>query len=356
MAETTGIEWAHSTVNIWEGCTKVSPACKHCYAETNSPVRAMETRIGEALQVEPSEDGKRRLKMWGVDGFRYETANWERELRRLNRRERHMREQFGEDHRRRRIFINSLSDTFEDWQGPVYRLEDGKPVVVAQSLDGVRQRFFRVAEECTELDILLLTKRPENVLGMVPMLWAGSNDFARTVGKWPSHISIGATVESQEHADKRIPELLKVPAKVRFLSVEPLLGPIDFVLVKEEQDTLFGAQTVGANVLAGRVETRFRDGTTYLDQTVDERRIHWVIVGGESGKGARPMHPDWARAIRDQCVAAGVPFFFKQWGEWAPSPEIGLPYHFGDGDHAFRVGKRTAGRVLDGRTWDEVPR
>ena len=174
--------------------------------------------------------------------------------------------------------------------------------------------------------------------------------------QWPSHVWIGKTVEDQEHADKRIPELLKVPAKVRFLSVEPLLGPIDFVLVKEEQDALFGAQTVGANVLAGRVETRFRDGTTYLDQTVDERRIHWVIVGGESGKGARPMHPDWVRSIRDQCVSAGVPFFFKQWGEWAPSPEIGLPYHFEDGDHAFRIGKKTAGRLLDGREWNEVPR
>lgn len=324
MGTTTGIEWAHSTVNIWTGCTKISPGCKFCYAETNSPVRAMEARVGEASGVEPSAEGKRRLKMWGPSGFRYETANWERELRALNRRERHMREQFGTEHVRRRIFINSLSDTFEDWQGPVYKLEDANPVVVAQSLDDVRARFFRVAEECTELDILLLTKRPENVLRMVPIHWVS---FSRKKGScevvrsdWPSHVWIGTTAEDQEHADKRIPELLKVPAKVRFLSVEPLLGKVDLAFWLSRVD------------------------------------VNWVIVGGESGTNARPMHPDWVRSIRDTCQAAGVPFFFKQWGEWAPSPEIGLPYHFEDGDHAYRVGKKNAGRVLDGREWNEVPK
>lgn len=320
MGATTGIEWADATVNIWTGCAKVSPACKHCYAETNSPVRAMAVRIGEALQVEPSADGKRRLKMWGPNGFRYETSNWERELRALNRRERHMREQFGTEHVRRRIFINSLSDTFEDWQGPVYRLDEGKPVVVAQSLGDVRQRFFRVAEECTELDILLLTKRPENVRGMVPTHWVshsrkkGSCEFLDS--NWPSHVWFGTTVEDIAHKT-RIDELQNICASTRFLSIEPLLEDLG---------------------------------------TLDLTGIHWVIVGGESGAHARPMHPDWVRSIRDQCVAAGVPFFFKQWGEWAPSPEIGLPYHFEDGDHAFRIGKKTAGRLLDERTWEEQPK
>ena len=145
MGSTTGIEWADATVNTWEGCVEASPACKHCYARTNSSVRAMEMRIGEFLQVEPGADGKRRMKMWGVNGFRYETANWERELWRLNRRERHMREQFGAEHVRRRVFADSLSDTCEDWCGPGYRLEDGTPGVVARSLDNVRARFFQFA-------------------------------------------------------------------------------------------------------------------------------------------------------------------------------------------------------------------
>jgi len=265
----------------------------------------MEMRIGEALDVTPSEDGKHRMKMWGANGFRYETANWERELRRLNRRERHMREQFGAEHVRRRVFVNSLSDTFEDWQGPVYRLVDGKPVVVAQSLDNVRARFFQVAEECAELDILLLTKRPKNVKYMAPPHWY--------IAKWPSHIWMLTTVEDQEHADKRIPDLLKIPAKVRGLSVEPLLGPVDL-----DPPTCPSC---------GRHDTVWHEGTPFCKEHGDEMAfgtildpcsdatqsgVAWVIAGGESGRGARPMHPDWARSVRDQCIAAGVPFFFKQ--------------------------------------------
>lgn len=333
MGAETKIEWASSTVNVWEGCAKVSPACKHCYAETNSPVRAMEMRIGEALGVEPSADGKRRLKMWGPNGFRYETSNWEAQLRAMNRKA----QRIG---KRPRVFINSLSDTFEDWSGPVYRLDDGKPVVVAHSLDSVRARFFRVAEECTELDILLLTKRPKSVWRMVPQHWA--------CGEWPSHIWFGTTVEDQEHANKRIPELLKVPAKVRFLSVEPLLGPVDL----------------------GRVMAK--GGNSMVRRGPDETCVDWVIVGGESGTNARPMHPDWVRKVRDQCVAAGVPFFFKQWGEWVEGypPEQGLDIegyrdkftHTSDpAMNKYRrvgvrkVGKKNAGRVLDGELWSEVP-
>lgn len=325
MSGTTGIEWADATVNVWTGCTKVSPACKHCYAETDRSVLSLGARVR----------GK-GLPMWGVNGYRYETVNWERELWRLNRNARENR-QFVEagnlvdvpvSHDRPRVFINSLSDVFEDFTGDVYRLEDGKPVVVSQSLDNVRARFFRVAEECTELDILLLTKRPENILRMVPhMSWHGTNDFARTHCRVPPHVWIGTTVEDQDHADKRIPELLKVPAKVRFLSVEPLLGLVDL------------AQTYDVAPDNGGF-----------------RAISWVIVGGESGNGARPMHPDWVCSIRDQCVAAGVPYFFKQWGEFGPRV-VGSDREESTYTHVEmrQVGKKNAGRLLDGREWNEVP-
>jgi len=371
MGADTKIEWADATINVWEGCTKVSPACKNCYAETNSPVHAMEMRIGEALQVEPSADGKRRLKMWGVRGFRYETTNWEGQLRALNRKAKrgHIKlTDSGATFKRPRVFINSLSDTFEDWQGPVYRLVDGsvqknQAHIHAQSIEGLRKRFFQVAEECTELDLLLLTKRPENVLRMAPLHWLKMD------GKWPAWVWIGTTVEDQEHADKRIPELLKVPAKVRFLSVEPLLWKVDLGRTYEVSPANGGTLAYPLEVDDGQYG-----------------RIHWVIVGGESGTNARPMHPDWVRSIRDQCVSVGVPFFFKQWGEWTPDTPNGYRlenvalWNYKDADEwiylrdlqpdrrenwnehevgdvrMYKVGKKNAGRVLDGRTWDEVPR
>ncbi|MGH2556338.1 MAG: DUF5131 family protein, partial [Actinomycetota bacterium] len=172
-------------------------------------------------------------------------------------------------------------------------------------------------------------------------------------GAWPlRNVWLGTSVENQKWADVRIPKLLETPAAVRFLSCEPLLGPVTFL------------------------------GTTHW---LREGGIGWVIVGGESGPGARPMHPDWARSLRDQAVAADVPFFFKQWGEWAPcgplvqdpdfhgggyveTPEGGhtavgsftptSPYlrDLGEGAYASRLGKKAAGRELDGRAWNEWPR
>jgi protein gp37 len=329
----------------------------------------MEARIGEAVLPDVT-DAPPRLKMWGANGFRYETANWERELRALNRKAKrgHIKlTDNGAVFERPRVFINSLSDTFEDFTGDVYRLEDGKPVVVSQSLDDVRARFFRVAEECTELDLLLVTKRPEKVLGMVPPRWIASRVAAEhdaSLG-WPSHVWLGTTVEDQEHADKRIPELLKAPARVRFLSVEPLLGNVDLGRAFATYDR--NGEPNGRRCNA--------DGSD---------AISWVIVGGESGTNARPMHPDWVRRIRDQCVSAGVPFFMKQWGEWVSildrdndDPDWRYDYaitkrdqeHYrtinlaggqgfhGDRLHVMRkVGKKAAGRILDGRTWDEVPK
>jgi protein gp37 len=303
----TKIEWAHHTVNFWWGCAKVSLACMFCYAE----VLAKLFSRGKAT--------------WGPTGnrwIRHEAARRELYALDLDARERGVRE---------RVFINSMSDTFED----------------RDDLTEARERLWDACRNVSNLDILLLTKRPENIMEMVPLQWHV---------EWPAHVWIGTTVENRACADARIPVLLKVPARVRFLSCEPLLGPLDFSNVTKRSDAV---SQLGKKALDG---------------------IHWVIVGGESGGHARPMHPDWARSIQRQCEVVGVPFFFKQWGEWAPGECVRpgrdrLPtahwfdgWHFGtetakqseschadDAPDLYRVGKVAAGRLLDGVECSAVP-
>lgn len=233
----TNIEWCDHTVNFWWGCTKVSPACAACYAQALAKIFS------------------RGRATWGPEG-----ARWLRENRALDEL---LKLDASAEKRgvRERVFINSMSDTFED----------------RDDLNQARTALWLAVYGVSNLDIILLTKRPENVMKMVPAHWATD---------WPVHVWIGTTVENQEMADFRIPELLSIPAKVRFLSCEPLLGPVDLTKNAPNPFGFF------------------------------EEDIHWVICGGESGPQARPMHPDWARSLRDQCKAAGVPFMFKQWGEW----------------------------------------
>ncbi len=181
----------------------------------------------------------------------------------------------------------------------------------------------------TNLDFLLLTKRIENANDMVPAEW-------RTVGGWPANVWIGTTVENQAMADQRIPELLNVPAAVRFLSCEPLLGHIDLS---------------GRTVDGVWIDPEYATLDPGLSEIVEDEGwpIHWVIAGGESGPHARPMQPSWARALRNQCTAAGVPFLFKQWGQWGPKPD------YMQGAPMIKRSKFANGRELDGRTWDEYP-
>ena len=169
------------------------------------------------------------------------------------------------------------------------------------------------------LDWLILTKRPERVVDLLGKAWAEvyaryTNDdeaagpLALWLDEWlqgtaPVNVWLGTTVEDQERADQRLPHLLKAPAAVRFVSMEPLLGPVNLC---------------GLGVHKGWCPTHDFPGGFCHGPCPDDRRLDWVICGGESGRQARPMHPDWARSLRDQCAAAGVPFLFKQWGEWAP--------------------------------------
>lgn len=198
---------------------------------------------------------------------------------------------------RRRVFCASMADVFE-------RRAD---------LNESRRKLWALIEATPALDWLLLTKRPWNISKMVP--WGA---------KWPGNVWLGTTVENQNWAEKRIPALLENPSVVRFLSCEPLLGEVSLSGWNSE--------------------------------------IHWVIAGGESGPGARPMHPDWARSLRDQCTGSKIPFHFKQWGHWVPT-ELSTVEGWGsgrevdfEGARLIGLGKKAAGRILDGKTWDEFPR
>jgi protein gp37 len=264
MGENSKIEWTHHTFNPWRGCTKVSPGCAHCYAETLSH------RNPATLGVW----GDKGTRVVAAESYWRQPLKWDREARAA-----------GE---RRRVFCASLADVFED-----------RPDLVAP-----RVRLFHLINETPNLDWLLLTKRPENVRRFqggagVPRSWAES---------MPPNVWIGTSVEDQERADERIPHLLAIPAAVRFLSIEPLLGPVDLRRIPNlSPDRCRYFDDVESLTLNGKV--------------YPSRRVHWVIVGGESGPKSRPMDRAWVLAIRDQCRAAGVPFFFKQMTKKAPIPD-----------------------------------
>lgn len=316
----TNIEWTDHSVNFWWGCTKVSPACANCYAENVAKVFGR--RIFGAVP------------QWGEGKPRAERLERARiEALALNR-------QAAKKGIRYRVFVNSMSD----W------LDDEVPIEwLAYLLETITL--------CPNIDFQLLTKRPENwperVVRAISVIrnkcdgpspqkeeatvcWSVLHDWLQNKTP-PPNVWIGTTVENQEQAEKRIPPLLKIPAKFRFLSCEPLLGIVDLRIPE-----LRGAMD----------DPRF--GGNFLDFN---EAIHWVITGGESGGKARPMHPDWVSSLRDQCAAASVPFFFKQWGEWCPCPIGDGPdlvtdavFRKGAGHDGavWRVGKDKSGRLLDG--------
>lgn len=248
MSDKSAIEWTDSTWNPVTGCNKVSPGCTHCYAETFA-------ERWRGVKGHPYEQGF-DLKLWPE---------------RLS-----LPLQWKES---RIIFVNSMSDLFH------------KNVP-----DEFITRVFDVMIQAKHHVFQLLTKRSERM-----MEWTQTHFKKEAL---PAHIWLGVSVENQDYVG-RIHHLQKAPAQVRFLSLEPLLGPIIF-------------------------------------KAADLKGIHWAIVGGESGFGARPMNPEWARSIRHQCRENQVAFFFKQWGAYNSKGE--------------RVGKKEAGRTLDGKTWDQMPK
>lgn len=308
MSKDTKIEWADHTFNPWVGCTKVSPACDHCYAEGWAKRSGMVQWGSHAERRRTSENNWRQPIRWNAVakrlGIRY------------------------------RVFCSSLADVFDSAVPVQWRIE-----------------LMKLICETPQLDWLLLTKRIGNAPGMLETAFrAVHHQREGWADNIPGNVWIGATICNQEEADRDIPKLLAVPAARRFLSMEPLLGPVDLSQVQA------GPRVLDVLNGGGFHETHFEP------LPLDHRpRVDWVIVGGESGHGARPMHPTWVRSLRDQCLASGTAFTFKQWGEWAPTrPEIEIfssssDYKFDDGTWVEYIGKKKAGRLLDGREFSEVP-
>jgi protein gp37 len=369
MSENTKIEWCDHTFNPWEGCQAVSPGCDHCYAE------ARNARFGGGQAVNFGPGAPRR---------RTNAANWARTLK-WNAQAYAFMVTHG---RRQRVFCASLADVFDNQVPGQWRMD-----------------LFKLIADTPNLDWLILTKRIGNVMPMLnqsindiealsgffgkgphPMddLYVWLADWA-VKGKAPKNIWLGATIVNQTEADRDIPKLLAVPAAKRFLSMEPLLGPVDLAAhhdwLGRSKGGMWCPDCPERGVGIEPSEHSHCHGEVVNASPYDG--VDWVIVGGESGPGARPMHPEWARSLRDQCDAAGVPFLFKQWGEWAPRagkltgggvdfqsldpacerwPQvIRLGEHGKNtricenctpdmGEEVFvqRVGKKAAGRLLDG--------
>ncbi len=387
MAENSKIEWTTHTFNPWIGCEKVAPGCTHCYAE------AFAKRTGGAK--------------WGAGGTRIKTsaANWAKPLK-WNKQAECLRtfDCANGDHsdacpqkNRPRVFCASLADVFEDWRGAILDHKGNQLLVCCTcgalhagdaasdqescqcgrfkqrmewaSMEHVRRELFKLIDATPNLDWLVLTKRPENIRRMlVPYslekvaghVSQNEGDGRRIIKR--RNLWLGTSISEQATADGNVPHLLACRdlSPVLFLSAEPLLGEVSL-----------------ANYFPSIAKSQVAaDQLPYYNAHF---RIDWVIVGGESGHHSRPMHPDWVRSLRDQCQATGVPFLFKQWGEYRPFGEVSdwdmrgvatkdrifveqsgaVSSSPNPDDTSFpmlRVGKVEAGRQLDGVVHNKFPR
>jgi len=368
MSDNTKIEWTEATWNPITGCTVVSAGCKNCYAMKLAGTRLQHHPSRAGLTIDTSNgpvwNGQVRFNQEWLD----QPLKWKRP---------------------RMIFVCAHGDLFHE-------------SVPDEWID----RVFAVMALAPHHTFQVLTKRADRMMsycrnaGYRPEFYARQRDSAFRVHLPLPNVWLGVSVENQEAANERIPLLLDTPAAVRWISAEPLLGPINL----NSTPPVPGSIPVNGATVAdisgclpkwqqSPVRAKLRDG------------IDWVVAGGESGPNARPMHPDWARSLRDQCQEAGVAYFFKQWGEWKPVSQGGDWYDslykpirvavdhenqdalneiygrtcmvdqgilhlngslhgislgafkFGTGAmHMFKVGKKAAGRILDDRAWDEYPK
>jgi protein gp37 len=315
----TKIEWADEVWNPVTGCTKVSEGCANCYAE------------GIAK------------RFWGEREFSIVQGHLERLLQPLKWK------------KPRKIFVCSMGDLFH-------------PDVDDYWIDDV----FAVMAMTPQHTYQILTKRPERMLEYFQHIGGTTrNDWilsaaARILNRnrfenFPvlpfKNVWLGVTAENQLRADERIPLLLNTPAAVRFVSCEPLIERVNLKKINM-LDEYYINPLIGES---WQPLSWIFESTPTLGTISKINKLDWVICGGESGPKARPMHPDWAKSLRDQCQKANVPFFFKQWGEWLPS-ELYSPSIAPsasqikiDGQRYYRTGKKSAGRLLDGQEWSEFP-
>lgn len=343
MADGSKIEWTEATWNPITGCSLASPGCTNCYAMKLAGTRMKHHPSRTGLTVDtkagPVWTGQVRFNEAWLD----QPLRWKRP---------------------RMIFVCAHGDLFHE-------------MVPDEWID----RVFAVMALAPQHTFQVLTKRADRMRdylqarnGMgnaaicraVNLIPSGMGDRRGALSMPLPNVWLGASVEDQTRADERIPDLLAMPAAKRWLSCEPLLGPLDLwnlgVPYECKHEDAYSEWDTNALVCSECEEA------TYLD---------WIVVGGESGPDARPMHPDWARSLRDQCEAAGVPFFFKQWGAWAPLPNalpvqpgspataawpngsvaagIGIGEPMGPGIAMFHGDKKITGRLLDGVTHDGVP-
>lgn len=369
MGDRSGIEWTEATWNPVVGCSILSAGCSRCYAMREA--HRLATRLGidkyagttDETKAGPVWNGTVRLHQPHLD----QPLRWKRP---------------------RRIFVNSMSDLFHE------ALSDEDIDKVFAVMAFTRHHTFQV-----------LTKRSERMLSYLDQprrrrAWEAviRTMFGRESASPPPvlpNVWVGVSVEDQAAADARIPDLLSAPVAVRWLSCEPLLGPVDLTRVGYGEDpfddcgghpeSAIGAVATGMwwDATTGHFwsDNRYADGSrSDLELSARHPRIDWVVCGGESGDRGRPMHPDWARSLRDQCAAAGTPFLFKQWGAWTvtydrdvedpdwrrcptakDNNERYLNLAGGHGFHGERVvfvrrsGKKAAGRLLDGVLHDGYP-
>lgn len=324
MADKTTIEWTRNddgtagrTWNPATGCTKVSDGCTNCYAETIAERFRGHAAFPKGFDVTIRADKVNDPLTW---------------------------------RKPTRVFVNSMSDLFHDEISREWITE-----------------IFGVMAAAPQHTFQLLTKRHARMRSLLSDSAFAHMVRHRAEGKglptgeftWPlPNLWLGVSVENQQWADIRIPALLQTPAAVRFLSCEPLLGLVQFPLVEAVDGCNCGGY--GPPYYVHEPSCGFEPGPAY--------GLDWVIVGGESGRKARPMHPEWATSLRDQCASADIPFFFKQWGEYAPTGYlviggtskgvllVGDPVDdLGHRVELARVGKKKAGRELDGREHNAFP-
>lgn len=343
----TKIEWTDATWNPIRGCSRVSEGCRNCYAEKVAYRFRGPGQPYEGLATK-------------VNGH----AAWTGEVRFI---EKHLLDPLRWKEPRR-IFVNSMSDLFhenvpDEWIDRIFAVMALCPQHQFQVLTKRPARMSEyLGRACGRIADLVMKMRADRgdrgCVGPLPNLPPGAT-------WWPlANVWLGVSVENQAAADERIPLLLETPAAVRFISAEPLLGPVNLNRIEvmegevdrsDPENPIVSGYCIDA--MSGEAfDDEYGSLSTAPDGEVPlERGIDWVIVGGESGPGARPMHPDWARSLRDQCQAAGVPFFFKQWGEWGPNWLNDENGKVPDSEWMDRMGKKAAGALLDGREWREFP-